>query len=57
MRGIPSYIIEKWCGWADKETMDIYLHYAPAGFELDLLNAAAQAAPNSPPNLAIARHN
>jgi integrase len=57
MRGIPSYIIEKWCGWADKETMDIYLHYAPAGFELDLLNAAAQVAPNSPISLAIARHS
>lgn len=41
MRGIPGYIIEQWAGWADRETMALYLHYAPAGFELDLLNGAS----------------
>jgi hypothetical protein len=45
MRRIPGCIIEQWCGWADKETMAIYLHYAPAGFELDLLNGFAGSSP------------
>jgi integrase len=35
MRGVPGYILEQWCGWADRKSMNIYLHYAPAGFELD----------------------
>lgn len=41
--GVPLAALESWCGWADRETLRIYVHYAPAGFELDLINKAIEA--------------
>ncbi|MBS1881924.1 MAG: site-specific integrase [Actinobacteria bacterium] len=38
--GFASATIEAWCGWADKKTMQRYLHYRPGGTELEMLNAA-----------------
>jgi integrase len=38
--GFASATIESWCGWADKKTMQRYLHYRPGGSELEALNAA-----------------
>jgi integrase len=40
--GIPPQLVMKWGGWEDPETMAIYEHWRPAGFEVDLLNAAVQ---------------
>jgi integrase len=38
--GFASATIEAWCGWADKKTMQRYLHYRPGGTELEMLNQA-----------------
>jgi integrase len=38
--GIPSALVMKWGGWEDPQTMAIYEHWRPAGFEVDMLNAA-----------------
>ncbi len=38
--GFASATIEAWCGWADKKTMQRYLHYRPGGTELEMLNVA-----------------
>jgi integrase len=38
--GFASATIEEWCGWADKKTMQRYLHFRPGGTELAMLNDA-----------------
>jgi integrase len=38
--GMPSALVMKWGGWEDPQTMAIYEHWRPAGFEVDMLNEA-----------------
>lgn len=40
--GIPPALVMKWGGWENPETMAIYEHWRPAGFEVDMLNAAVE---------------
>jgi integrase len=57
-QGIPMRTIQEWIGHEDFETLRIYMHYAPSGFEVDLLNRAIEqekaggvGAPQIAPNL------
>ena len=40
--GMPSALVMKWGGWEDPQTMAIYEHWRPAGFEVDLMNAVIE---------------
>lgn len=40
--GMPPALVMKWGGWEDSKTMAIYEHWRPAGFEVDMLNAAIE---------------
>lgn len=41
----------EWIGHEDYETMMIYNHYSPSGFEVDMLNQAIERCEPGGPNL------